>query len=597
MTVTDCQRSDDCRGVSEVVRAVVNDVLVLVVNEVMREVVNKPRGYHRLAMSTYPRYLSCRYDTILTVQYVMSTVWDSSKEARGSLMTANPVVLAVAIVYLLLMIAMGIWANSKMKSSRDFLVAGQSLGFFVMAIATFSSIQSGWGMVGATGTTSAWGLGAFISTQMIAPAGFAAAWFLLGIRLRRIAQRYDVYSIPDIIRVRYKSRLAHGLMSLAMAIGTIGYMTAQIVAAGIITSMLLGIPLQMATWIGAIVVAVYTFAGGMIAAIWTDLVQGLLMIVVSIVVFFVAVGASGGWMETVNTLTEAGGFLDLDSNPPAVWVMANAFMIMVGVVAQPQLVHKFLMLKSSKELKWGASVAGIAYAITSLFVLGVGLASRATMEQGLMVDPGSLDLIVTEFLGAFAHPIIVGVALTALLAAIMSSASSFITIGASALTRDLAGALRSSMPQGLLAQRLASLLIVAAAVTVGLYLPQIIYLLGAIGWAAFGAAVVGPIVLGIYWRRGTGVATSLSIFVGLALNLILAVATAQGWFEPPAHFLSGAFVMMIGIIVYVVTSFLTKSPEDKHRFDRLYFGAPAVLTAVDPKSPVNCESAGGTHVQ
>ena len=53
----------------------------------------------------------------------------------------NPVVIGVVLAYFVLMFAIGAWANTKMKSAKEFLVAGQSLGFFVMAIASFSSIQ------------------------------------------------------------------------------------------------------------------------------------------------------------------------------------------------------------------------------------------------------------------------------------------------------------------------------------------------------------------------------------------------------------------------------------------------------------------------
>lgn len=86
-------------------------------------------------------------------------------------MDAQTVILGVAIAYLVVMIGIGLWANSKMTSSKEFLVAGQSLGFFVMAIASFSSIQSGWGMVGASGTTSAWGPAALVAGAFLAPLG------------------------------------------------------------------------------------------------------------------------------------------------------------------------------------------------------------------------------------------------------------------------------------------------------------------------------------------------------------------------------------------------------------------------------------------
>ncbi|WP_166741583.1 sodium:solute symporter family protein [Cumulibacter soli] len=486
-------------------------------------------------------------------------------------MDTQTVILIVAIVYLAIMVAIGLWANTRMKSSKDFLVAGQSLGFFVMAIASFSSIQSGWGMVGSTGTTSAWGIGAMISAAVV-PLGFALAWFLLGGRLRQISEKHKVYSIPDIIRVRYNSRSAHVWMSIAMILGAIGYMTAQTVAAGVITSLLLGIPLGTATWIGALIVAAYTVAGGMLAAIWTDLLQGLVMIAMSIVIFFIAISSGGGWSNVLETLSgESMKFTALEGVQPAVWIVANCILLCFGIVAQPQLIHKFLMLKSPKELKWGATVAAIGYATTTLFSLGVGLAMRSAIIEGRATQPDVLDDTATSFLSEFTSPVIAGLALVALLAAIMSSASSFITIGASALTRDLVGAFKGTLTRELTWNRVASVAVVLASVLISLYLDQIIYLLGAIGWAAFAAAIFGPVVFGIYWRRGTGTAATLSIVVGLALNILLTILTSQGFWTPPPEFFAGPLVIALALTVYVVTSFVTSSERDRERFDDLYF--------------------------
>src|SRR5699024_2979687 len=136
-------------------------------------------------------------------------------------------------VYFLLMFAIGAWANTKMKSAKEFLIAGQSLGFFVMAIASFSSIQSGWGMVGGTGSTYDWGLQALIALGLLAPLGFTAAWFVLGARLNRIGRVHQVFSVPDLIRIRFQNRTAHASMSIAIFVGSIAYMTAQVTAIGV----------------------------------------------------------------------------------------------------------------------------------------------------------------------------------------------------------------------------------------------------------------------------------------------------------------------------------------------------------------------------
>lgn len=494
-------------------------------------------------------------------------------------MDSQTLILIIAVIYLGLMLGIGLWANTRMKSSKEFLVAGQSLGFFVMAIASFSSIQSGWGMVGVTGTTSSWGIGATMFA-LAGPLGFALTWFLLGGKLRAIARKHKAFSIPDLIRVRYRSKAVTFWMSIALVVGAIGYMTAQVVAAGFITALLLGLDFATALVIGAVIVGAYTVAGGMLAAVWTDLVQGLLMIAMSIGVFFLAVGVGGGWTATLGTLgSVAPEMLQLDGVRSGAWIVANTMMIILGMVGQPQLIHKFLMLKSAKELRWGALVASLGYAATTLFSVGVGLAARSEIMLGNMAEPASLDDIANSFLSQYMNPVVTALALTALLAAIMSSASSFITIGASAMTRDLVGSFGVTLKRELTWNRLASIVIVILSVVVALFLDQIIYLLGAIGWAAFAGAILGPIVIGLYWRRGTSIGALAAIITSLVLNITLTITTSEGWWTPPTGFFSGHAVIAVGILVYVVVSYLTQNRADQDRFDALSDSSP-------PEKPV-----------
>src|SRR5699024_8663743 len=280
----------------------------------------------------------------------------------------SSIILIVTAIYFLLMLIIGFWAQKKTTSSKEFLVAGQSLGFFVMAIATFSSIQSGWGMFGTTGTVYGWGIQAILTAAILAPLGFLLAWVLLGTKLRKIADKHQIYSVPDIIRVRYGNRAAHITVSIAMFIGAVGYMTTQVAATGLIMSLLFDISFNAGAWIGAGIVAIYTIAGGMIAAIWTDMIQGVMMIVMSIVVFFIAMSNVGGWGNMLSTLyTHDPALVSVMGVMPLTWVFSNTIMITFGIAGQPQMITKFLMLKDVKELRWGALVTGIAYSITTFF--------------------------------------------------------------------------------------------------------------------------------------------------------------------------------------------------------------------------------------
>jgi sodium/proline symporter/sodium/pantothenate symporter len=503
-------------------------------------------------------------------------------------MNDQTLIVTIAVIYLLLMVVIGFWANRRVKSSKEFLAAGQSLGFFVMAIASFSSIQSGWGMVGATGATASWGVGG-LAVAVLAPLGFVMTWFLLGGKLRALGHKYGAYSIPDLLRVRYSKRSTTFWMAVALSIGAVGYMTAQVVAAGVITSLLLGLPFAQSLIIGSGIVAAYTVAGGMLAAVWTDLVQGIIMIVMSVYVFFLAIGIGGGWSSTLSNLTSMDPtFLALDGIQPAVWWVANALMVAFGMIGQPQLIHKFLMLKSPQELRWGALVASLGYALTTLFSVGIGFASRNRVLSGEMNEPAVTDDYATAFLSQFASPVVTAVALTALLAAIMSSASSFITIGASAMTRDLLKSLGRPIKHELRWNRIASIGVTAAAVIVALFLDQIIYLLGAIGWSAFAGAILGPVVLGLYWHRASSTGVNAAIIGSLALNIGLVLADRFELWTPPSQFFAGFAVIAVGVVLFAVFSLLFPSVDDERKFSEL---AP-VFAAASAKQSILIEASG-----
>lgn len=489
------------------------------------------------------------------------------------------IVLAIVIFYFLVMFAIGYWANTRMKGAKDFLVAGQTLGFFVMAIASFSSIQSGFGMIGHTANTNAWGIQAVVGAALLVPLGFALAWFVLGTRLHRVARVHEVYSIPDIIRVRYPSRSAHLAMSIAMFIGSVAYMTAQVTALGVIMSLIFGISLTLGAIIGSAIVAAYTIAGGMLAAVWTDFIQGLLMIVMSLVAFFVATNSAGGWLTMLDTIAKNDiGFLKLDATQPMTWIFGFIVLAIFGTAAQPHLTTKFLMLKSGSELRWGSLVAAAGYAVTTLFALSIGLATRALTFEGIAPQFENTDNTTTWFLDNMTSPAFAGFALAGLLAAIMSSASSFITIGSSSLVRDLTSALGKVVQRELLWNRLASAFVVLCALVFALYLTQVVFLLGAIGWAAFASAVFAPVVFGLYWKRATGLATTVAVTFGIFGNLLLTVLTSEKVISIPTYMLDGALIISIAVVLFVVISLLAPSQGSRDGFFTAY-GAKVTSTS------------------
>jgi len=134
--------------------------------------------------------------------------------------------------------------------------------------------------------------------MVAAPLGFALTWYLVGRRIWALGGRGDVYTLGDIVERRYHSKAARGWIASAVALGVIGYLGTQVQAMGVVMNTIFGVSPEVGAIIGLVILAFYCVGGGMIAGVYTDLFQGVLMIVVSVLVFF----AAEGWRRSLRPL-------------------------------------------------------------------------------------------------------------------------------------------------------------------------------------------------------------------------------------------------------------------------------------------------------
>ena len=476
----------------------------------------------------------------------------------------NPTIITIAVIYLLICVLIGYWASKQTKTSGDFFVAGKDMGMFVMAIAAFSSIQSGFGMVGGTGLTFTGGLGFASGLMVSAPLGFALAWFLIGKRLYKMSRLDEVYSIGDIIEIRYQSKSARGWISVAMVLGVLGYLGTQVQAMGVIMHSIFGVSPTAGALIGLAVMAFYCVGGGIIAAVYTDLFQGTIMIVVSIIMFFVAINVGGGISAMTHTLVESNPALASPFGTfPVLTVFCWFFMISLGAAAQPHFLTKFLLLKDSKDLKWGAFTASISYMITTLLVIGIGLAALVLNLQGKFPKVSSADDALTVFLSMFTNPFISGLVIAGLMSAIMSTGSSFVNIGAASIVRDIPKALNIKVKNELFWSRITVLGLLVLSAFFSFYMNTLIGLLGVFGWGMFASAIFPSVVLGLIWTKATKQGAIYSIIISLVLNIVLEIGGKYGFKILPAGVINGAFALAISTFLFIVISLVTQPHEAK----------------------------------
>src|SRR5688572_30491097 len=205
----------------------------------------------------------------------------------------QPAIIAAAVIYFAIVGAIGVWATRRTRTANDFFVAGQGIGLVALAIAAMAATLSGFAFIGGPGLMQTIGLGAIF---IVLPAGLTntmTAW-VLAKKMRLLGEARGLITVPDAIGARYNSRAAQGLAAVAILVAIVGYMATNVLALGLVIEAIFGVGLVWGIWIGTGITLAYSASGGILAGIYTDVFQGLLMAVASLLVFLFALDVGGG---------------------------------------------------------------------------------------------------------------------------------------------------------------------------------------------------------------------------------------------------------------------------------------------------------------
>src|SRR5699024_8645988 len=294
-----------------------------------------------------------------------------------------------------------------------------------------------------------------------------------------------------------------------------------------------GLSYQVALWIGVIVVVSYTFLGGFLAVVWTDFVQGSLMLLALIVVPIVAISQVGGWSEAVQSVGEI--------NPSHLQMIKGVGILAIissiawglGYFGQPHIIVRFMALKSAKDVATArfiattwiilglygtifAGCAGLAYVAQA--DLGVLEASGFAVENvegiQMLADPETIFIVFSQIIF---HPIVAGILLAAILSAIMSTIDSQLLVSSSAVAEDFYKAIfrRAATDTELVwVGRIATVVIAIIAGVIAINPDATVLELVSYAWAGFGAAFGPIIILSLFWKGITRNGALAGIIVG-----------------------------------------------------------------------------------
>lgn len=464
----------------------------------------------------------------------------------------------VGITYFAICAAIAVWAARRTKTADDFFVAGRGVGLIPFAIAAMASTLSGFAFIGGPGLV--YGIG-MTAVFIILPAGVTntlGAW-VLGTRMHRLGRARGLLTVPDALAARYRSPAAQGLSAVAILAGVIGYVATNALALGVVIDALFATGLGPGIWIGTAVTLAYSVSGGILAGIYTDVFQGVVMAVASAAVFLFALDAGGGLPAITRTIEAADpALLGPWGTRGAMTALSFFFVFAVGSLGQPQIAHKYYMLRDIARLKWYPVLMTIAMLLAQLLFVGVGVAVKALVVRGAMAPLASPDDATPQFLLRFVPVVLSALVFAGVAAAIMSTVNSFLSIGAAALTHDLPRALGREPIRQLTIGRLWTVVIAVLAALLAQQAGLLVAFLGILGYGLFASTLVPALAIGLNWTGATREGALASIATGLTLTVGLEWLVWSKRLTVPQGITVTGLTLVASLLVFLGVSWLTR---------------------------------------
>lgn len=385
---------------------------------------------------------------------------------------------------------------------KEFFVGGRTIGPWVLGLTWIATSASGGTFIGAPALAHAngWSVMLWIAGYIVvATVGFG----LLGRRISEVGRHTGALTFPDLLRDRFESR-AIGLVSgVALLILHTSFIVAQYIAGARILEAVLGLPYAWGVLGFVVIVCVYTAYGGFRAVAWTDSFQAIVMLIGVLLTAGFAVWRAGGLPAIhANLLAQSPDLLTAtgpDSFLPLPAMISFFFVWPIAIAGQPSLITRFLACRDTASLRRAALLIGWYILLLYPAVILVGIVGRA-----LVPELDAADHAMPMTILAAVPPFLAGFVLAAPMAAIMSTISSFLLVGAGAVARDLYER-NARHPVG---ERTSRLLthgsIFAVGAVAGIFAlrpPDYLQYIVVFSGTGLAATFLFPTLLAVYWPR------------------------------------------------------------------------------------------------
>ena len=483
------------------------------------------------------------------------------------------------LLFAVLMISIGVISYRKAKTIDGFLLGGRNVGPIVSAFAYGTSYFSAVIFVGYAGKHG-WDIG--MSSMWIgvgnAVLGCLLAWCVLAKPTRRMTHRLKSKTMPEFFEGRYDSKALKIISALIIFIFLVPYSAAVYKGLGAMFNVIFpNISVNWCMFIIAALTAVYLVLGGYLATVYTDFVQGIIMIggiALMIVSVLKYLGANG-----TDNVFEALAAIPMGEDGvsgaklTSVWggssfkfLCTNILLTSFGVWGLPQMVQKFYTIRSETAIQTGMIVSTVFALIVAggcYFLGGFG----RLFSESIDVAVNGYDSIIPTMLSDLPD-VLIALVIILVLSASMSTLSSLVIASSSTLTIDvIKDNIVADMSEKKQLTCIRFLIVVFIAVSVVIAIIQykgnlsfIAQLMG-ISWGALAGSFLAPFLFALYWRK-TSLAACWTCFLfgsGVMIANMLFPQLFPPLLQSPIN--AGAFVMLAGFVIVPVVSLLTPKPD------------------------------------
>ncbi|MBR5155667.1 MAG: sodium/proline symporter PutP [Clostridia bacterium] len=493
--------------------------------------------------------------------------------------------LIAMIIYMLAIIAIGVFFSKRAnKNAEAYFLGGRSLGPWVAAFSAEASDMSGWLLMGLPGLAYWTGLADAGWTAIGLFVGTYLNWLIVSKRLHNYSVQVDAITLPGFFSKRFheKKHIILTISSIFIIIFFTVYAGQCLASCGKLFVNLFGLEYHEMMIVAAIFVLLYTFLGGFLAESASDFMQAIVMIATLVLILALAIVNAGGISNVIENAKSYDGFFSLftTSSPSATEVNvfgdASSFKFIsilsalawgLGYFGMPQVLLRFMGIRSPKELTRSRRVACIWLFISMSAAVFIGIVGRSVSGLHYLSNADAENIFI-DTATTFLPPILAGFACAGILAASISSSDSYLLISTSALAENIYHGIfkkSASDKEVMWVSRIAMTIITLISMVIAWDQNSTIFGITSFAWAGFGATF-GPLILfSLFWNRTSYAGAISGMLSGGIMVFVwkLLIKPFGGIFA--VYELLPAFI--ISSVVIVIVSLLTKKPSAEIQAD------------------------------